>query len=132
MFVVKADNAEIDNVLEYVQSDMEKHQLSQTARSNMLISVGEAFSNIASYAYENGGMATIESVTDDKYYKLIFKDRGKKFNPLTYTDPDLTQSAEERNVGGLGIFMVKQMTDICEYEYTDGCNILTLGIKLSA
>ncbi len=131
-FVVKADNAEMDNVLEYVQTDMEKHQLSQTARSNMLIAVGEAFSNIASYAYEKGGMATIESVTDDKYYKLIFKDRGKKFNPLTYMDPDLTQSAEERNVGGLGIFMVKQMTDICEYEYTDGCNILTLGIKLSA
>ena len=71
------------------------------------------------------------SPTNDKYYKLIFRDRGKKFNPITYLDPDLTQSVEKRNVGGLGIFMVKQMTDICEYEYTYGCNILTLGIKLS-
>lgn len=130
-FVVKADNTEMDNVLEYVQQDMKKHNLSQTARSNMLIAVGEIFANIASYAYEKGGMAMIESVADDKYYKLIFRDRGKKFNPITYLDPDLTQSVEERNVGGLGIFMVKQMTDICEYEYTDGCNILTLGIKLS-
>ncbi len=131
VFVVKADNAETDRVLDYVQSDMKKYNLEQTTRSNMLIAVGEAFANIASYAYERGGMVMIESKTDDKYYMLVFKDRGKRFNPLTHGDPDITQSAEERNIGGLGIYMIKQMTDDCKYEYSEGCNILTLCVKLS-
>ena len=132
IFAVKADNSEMDNVLDFVLQDMKKYNISQTSRSNMLVAVGEAFANIASYAYEGEGMATIDSTVDDKYYRLIFKDRGQKFNPLTYGDPDLTKSAEERNVGGLGIYMIRQMTDFCEYEYKDGCNILILGVKLSS
>ena len=131
LFVVKADNSETDKVLDFVLNDMKKYNVEQTARSNMLIAVGEAFANIASYAYDKGGNATIESKVDETYYKLIFKDRGKKFNPLTYGDPDITQSIDERNVGGLGIYMMKQMTDLCQYKYEEGCNILTLGIKIA-
>lgn len=129
VFVIDADTAQTDKVLEFVQNDMKKNGVEQTPRSNMLIAVGEAFANIASYAYENGGTVTIESKTDEEYYRLIFKDRGKKFNPLSQVDPDITQSAEERKIGGLGIFMIKQMTDIFEYVYADGCNVLTLGVK---
>ena len=97
----------------------------------MLIAVGEIFANIAGYAYKNGGMAVIESKVDDVLYKLVFRDNGKKFNPLTYGDPDVTQSAEERSIGGLGIYMVKQMADFLEYDYIDGYNILTIGVKVS-
>lgn len=132
IFAIKADLNELDNVLDFVQEDMKKHDVTQKSRSNMLIAVGEIFANIAGYAYKNGGMAVIESKVDDVFYKLVFRDNGKKFNPLIYGDPDVTQSAEERSIGGLGIYMVKQMADFLEYEYIDGYNILTIGVKISA
>mgnify|MGYP002852131909 CR=1 FL=1 len=131
VFAIKADNSETDRVLDFVQADMKKYDIEQITRSNMLVAVGEAFSNVANYAYEGEGIVTIESTIDDVYYKLIFKDSGKKFNPLTYGDPDITKSAEERNVGGLGIYMIKKMTDLCEYQYIDGYNILTIGVRLT-
>ena len=131
IFATRAELKEIDRVLEYVQNDMQKHNLNQTVRSNMMVAVGEVFDNIASYAYKKGGLALVESKIEDNCYQLIFKDRGKKFNPLMQNDPDITGSAEERDIGGLGIYMIKQMTDICEYDYVDGCNILRLGIKIS-
>lgn len=131
IYAVKADLSELDNVLDFAQEDMKKNNVSQKSRSNMLIAVGEIFANIAGYAYKNEGMATIESKVDDVLYKLVFKDSGKKFNPLTYGDPDVTQSAEERSIGGLGIYMVKQMADFLAYEYIDGYNILTIGVKIS-
>ena len=131
IFAIKADLNELDNVLDFVQEDMKKNNVAQKSRSNMLIAVGEIFANIAGYAYKNGGMAVIESKVDDVLYKLVFRDNGKKFNPLTYGDPDVTQSAEERSIGGLGIYMVKQMADFLEYDYIDGYNILTIGVKVS-
>ena len=95
----------------------------------MLVAVGEVFANIASYAYEKGGIVLIESKNENGYYKLTFRDRGKKFNPLKQIDPDITGTAEQRKIGGLGIYMTKQMTDVCEYDYVDGCNVFTIGIK---
>ena len=131
IFVIKADNAETDKVLDFVQADMKKYDIEQIARSNMLVAVGEAFANIASYAYDDEGSVSIESTVDETYYKLIFRDSGKKFNPLTYGDPDITKTAEERNVGGLGIYMIKKMTDFCDYRYSEGYNILTIGVRLT-
>ena len=57
-------------------------------------------------------------------------DRGKPFDPLKKTDPDVTLSADERNIGGLGIFLTKKIMDDVRYEYKDGQNILTLKIAL--
>ena len=131
VFVIKAELSETDKVLEFVQNDMKKYNVEQTKRSNMMVAVGEAFANVASYAYESGGMVMIESRVDDQYYKWTFKDRGKKFNPLTYGEPDITQPIEERNVGGLGIYMIKHMTDFSKYEYIDGCNIFSFGVKIN-
>ena len=130
VFVTKAEIGEMNKVLEFVEDDMKKHNIGKTQCSNMLVAVGEAFSNIASYAYKSGGMVLIERKKEKGYYHLIFKDRGKKFNPLAQNDPDITGSAEERNIGGLGIYMIKQMTDVCNYEYVDGCNIFSIGIKI--
>ena len=57
---------------------------------------------------------------------LRFSDNGRPYDPTEKPDPDTTQSAEEREVGGLGIFMVKKLMDEVTYEYADGSNILTL------
>lgn len=130
-FAAKADLKETDKVLEFVQNDMSKAKINPKQCSNMLVAVGEVFANIASYAYEKGGIVLIESKNENGYYKLTFRDRGKKFNPLKQIDPDITGTAEQRKIGGLGIYMTKQMTDVCEYDYVDGCNVFTIGIKNS-
>ena len=62
--------------------------------------------------------------------RLIFSDNGKPYNPLDAKEPDITASAEDRAIGGLGIFMVRKMMDDVEYEYTKGMNKLTLTTKL--
>ena len=63
--------------------------------------------------------------------RLIFQDNGKSYNPLESKEPDITLSAEERIIGGLGVFMVQKMMDDVEYEYTHGMNKLTLSVCLS-
>lgn len=91
----------------------------------------EIFVNIASYAYApNVGMTEIECSVDPekKEYSLVFKDTGKPFNPLDREDPDITLSAEERGIGGLGIFLTKKYMDKVEYKY-ENMNILTVSKK---
>ena len=61
---------------------------------------------------------------------IQFLDNGKPYNPLEKEDPDVTLSAEERSIGGLGIFMVKKSMDSLDYEYQDGKNILTIKKSL--
>ena len=62
---------------------------------------------------------------------VIFRDSGKSFDPLAKKDPDITMSAEERDIGGLGIFLTKKFMDSVTYEYTDGRNVLTISKNLS-
>ena len=87
----------------------------------------EAVENVVSYAYEGGAgwlEAGIERVGDAIVISL--RDSGTPFNPLAKPDPDITLSAEERPIGGLGIFLCKQMMDSVSYGYADGCNCLTM------
>ena len=93
------------------------------------IAVEEIFVNIASYAYPNGdGTATISvsESTSPTAIRITFVDSGIPYNPLAKEDPDITLGAEEREIGGLGIFMVKKSMDDVNYEYTHGHNRLTL------
>ena len=88
---------------------------------------------IASYAYAPGtGIATvcIEIVDDLPVATIAFSDSGVPFDPLKKADPDVTLPAEEREIGGLDIFMTKKTMDEVRYEYKDGQNRLTLVKKL--
>ena len=69
-------------------------------------------------------------VKESDTVRLIFSDNGKPYNPLDANEPDITASAEERSIGGLGIFMVRKMMDNVEYMYKDGQNVLTLMMKV--
>ena len=87
----------------------------------------ELFVNIISYAYKEGIGDTKVSIEKlDNEVVLIFEDEGIKYNPLEKEDPDTTLSLEERQIGGLGIFMVKQMAKKVEYEYYNNKNKLKL------
>ncbi|MBQ3105179.1 MAG: ATP-binding protein [Lachnospiraceae bacterium] len=104
-------------------------QCSDDVRDQLLICVDELFINIAHYAYEGEvGEAIIqmEIREEPKRLKVVFLDRGIPYNPLEKEDPDITLSAEDRKIGGLGIFMVKDFTDYQEYEYVDGYNKFTI------
>ena len=92
----------------------------------------ELFGNIVRYAYQPGmGPATVRvEVTGEPAVILTFIDNGVPYDPLKKADPDTTLSAEERQVGGLGIFMVKKSMDEIAYEYQDGQNILRIKKKI--
>lgn len=89
--------------------------------------VEEIVVNIVNYAYPVGadGEVSIDVIATPSAIELSFSDCGVPFNPLEKEDPDTTLSAEERPIGGLGIFLVKQMMDSVNYRYEDGRNILT-------
>ena len=98
------------------------------------VAIDELFANIANYAYTpDVGPATVRvEVEEDPLTVVItFIDKGIPYDPLAKEDPDITLSAEEREIGGLGIFMVKQTMDEISYEYKDGQNILTIKKNLT-
>ena len=99
------------------------------AQMQISVAVEEIFVNIASYAYApDKGSATVcvEVSGDPVTVTITFVDRGVPYDPLAKEDPDVTLSADERGIGGLGIFMTKKIMDDVAYEYRDGKNILTL------
>ena len=93
------------------------------------VAAEEIFINIASYAYApDKGRATVrvEVSPDPVTVTITFIDQGMPYDPLAKEDPDVTLKAEDRPVGGLGIFMVKKTMDDVTYEYKDGKNILRI------
>lgn len=97
------------------------------------LAVEEIFVNIAHYSgSETAMICTNYHISGDGSGTLTvtFKDSGKPFNPLDRDDPDLTLSAEERRIGGLGIFLTKKFMDSVDYEFADGKNILKITKKI--
>ena len=93
------------------------------------VAVEEIFVNVAHYAYApaTGDVAVGVYVTNDpRSINITFRDSGVPFNPLEKADPDITLKAEDRKIGGLGIYMVRKTMDDMTYEYKDGQNILTM------
>lgn len=95
--------------------------------------VEEVFINIASYAYnEHIGTVTLDLTLDEagNMLYLTFRDTGVPYDPLKKESPDLSAPAEQRPIGGLGIFLVQKYSDVLSYEYADNENRLTIGKKL--
>ena len=96
------------------------------------LAIEEIFVNIAHYAYTDGGDVRITCDVDGNppVLTVTFADSGRKFDPLAKPDPDVTAGAEDRGIGGLGIFLTKKYMDSVEYKYQSGYNILTLVKRL--
>ena len=119
----------IEKVTEFINEQLEAHGCSMKAQMQIDVAIDELFSNIAHYAYNpDVGPATVRVEIRDNPLSVIitFIDNGKPYDPLKKTDPDVTLSAEDREIGGLGIFLVKKTMDDVSYEYKDGQNILTI------
>ena len=125
-------NATVENipkVTAFVDEQLEAFDCPMKAQMQIDIAIDELFSNIAYYAYNpDVGPATVrvEVVEDPMAVVITFIDNGVPYDPLAREDPDTTLSAEERDLGGLGIYMVKKSMDEVTYEYKDGQNILKI------
>ena len=129
---VAATIENIETVTDFVNEQLEAAGCSVKEQMQIDIAIDEIFSNIVHYAYgEKGGDVTvrIELPGNPKEAVLTFVDSGIPYNPLEQSDPDISLSAEERKIGGLGIFMVKKTMDDMTYEYKDGKNILKITKK---
>ena len=132
--VIEAIKENLPTVLAFVDSELESSECSMKSQMQIDLAVEEVFINIANYAYDpETGPATvrIETFSDIPSVDITFIDNGIPYDPLAKKDPDITLSAEDREIGGLGIFMVKKSMDDIRYEYKDGHNILTLSKGLS-
>lgn len=126
---VRADRDQLGTVIDFINETIEEAGGSMKAVMQVELAVEEIFINIASYAYgTDGGDATIRvDMTDNgKVLVIEFIDSGMPFDPLAKDDPDVMLPAEQRGIGGLGIFLVKKNMDSVEYRYEDRCNILTI------
>lgn len=124
--------AELENiaaVTAFVDEQLEALDCSMKAQMQIDIAIDELFGNIAHYAYGEGtGDATVRFGFDEatRTASIAFIDGGVPFNPLEKADPDVNLSAEERGIGGLGIFMVKKSMDKMAYSRENGHNVLTI------
>ena len=116
-------------VNEFVNAKLDEVECLPQTRMQIELAVEEIFINIASYAYcPNEGPVTIRVTVEEAPIRVIltFIDKGKPFDPLAKKDTDVTLPPEEREIGGLGIFLVKKTMDSVKYEYRNGQNILTV------
>ncbi len=122
----------IPAVTDFVEEQLAPLHFSRKAMIQLAVAIDEIFSNIAKYAYDGkGGEATVrvETEAEPEAAVITFIDNGEPFDPLAAGEPDLTLDAEERKIGGLGIFLVKKSMDGISYEYKDGHNILRIKKK---
>ena len=119
----------IEKVTDFVNSQLKEINCPMKAQLQIDVAIDELFGNIAHYAYNpETGPATVrvEVLNPPISVVVTFIDHGMPYDPLKKDDPDITLSAEDREIGGLGIFMVKKTMDEITYEYKDGQNILRI------
>ncbi len=113
----------------FIDDTLEKTGCSEKVRTQFLIASDEILSNI--FLYSKSNSVTVEIKTDEDETALTFSDDGIPFDPLKIEDPDIYLPAEEREPGGLGIFITKKLMDEVIYEYPNQKNTLTIRKKTS-
>ena len=127
--VIEAVIDNLDDVNLFVHKSIKQFEVSKRALMQLDVVVEEIFVNIASYAYSpNTGLVKILLQTDIEplSISLTFIDSGVPYNPLEKSDPDVNLSADDRQIGGLGIFLTKNFVDDISYQFLDGQNILKI------
>lgn len=131
---VRAVADQMDPVMDFINEQLSETGCSEETRIDVDVAVDELLGNIFRYAYgPEGGSVTVEVETgkDPPAVAVTFMDRGKPFNPLAQEMPDTTAlPAGKRPIGGLGLFMVRNLMDEMTYKYRDGQNILTIRKNL--
>lgn len=130
--VVPAHPDQLETVQDFVCRHMAAAGLPVQEQARALLAVEEIFVNIAHYAYHpEQGEATVRCAVGSEIL-MEFLDEGKPFNPLAHAEPDTSLPAEERAIGGLGIYLIKRLMDQVEYRYENGKNILVMRMSTGA
>lgn len=130
---LEATIANTETVTVFVEDFLNEIGCSMRVITQINVAVDELFSNIANYAYApKMGLAkvSLDMSDDGKTVRVTFEDSGVPYNPLAKKDPDVTLSADDRQIGGLGIYMVKKTMDDVTYEFKNGKNILSIIKKV--
>ena len=130
--VFNASKNDFSKVQKFVEEELENRWINQKVINQIDLAVEEIFINIANYAYkgEKGTCKLKINFEQSDRVILTFEDSGIPFNPLEKKDPDTTLSANDRDIGGLGIYLTKKIMDNVEYNYDNNKNILTITKKL--
>lgn len=128
---LKNEVEELTQLPAFVDAVCEEAGIDMALIASLNLALEETVTNVVLYAYKDGvGLVDIDAIYDKNSLKFIITDNGIPFDPTTKEDADTTLSAEERPIGGLGIFLVRQIMDTVSYERKDGKNILTIVKKL--
>lgn len=141
-FECEAKIENLNTATAFLEETLEEIGCGMKQSMQLCVALEEIFVNIAHYAYAKtdssgkiipdtgSGQMSLTLVAEDGKVYMTFEDEGIPYNPLEKADPDVTLSVEDREIGGLGIYMVKKSMDDIAYEHKDGKNILTLMKKL--
>ncbi len=123
-----AETSVLDEVLAFAEEQLEEAGCPMKTMMAVTVAIEEMFVNVARYAYPEGGGSVTLSAQAQQGRSITFclRDRGIPFDPLAKTDPDITLPAEEREIGGLGIYMMKKNMDEAAYSRENGENILSM------
>ena len=129
----KAKTEALSDILGFVDEMLEKYECPMKIQMAICVAIEEVFVNVARYAYEDGEGDVSLGIGFEKETRTLtlrMTDKGVPFDPLAKPDPDITLSAEDREIGGLGIFITKKTMDSVEYAYVNGENTLTMNKKI--
>ena len=126
------DVQQVPQLAEFIDHVCEAMGFDDLTTMQMNLAIEEAVVNVMNYAYPEGttGNVNIEVQANDARLKFVISDSGKRFDPTSVAEADTTLSAEDRSIGGLGIYLVRQLMDSVNYERIGGFNVLTLRKKL--
>ena len=129
---LKNDTSELSALEDFVFKACEIGGFDEEMRGSLNLALEEAVTNVMMYAYPEGteGQVDIDAVSRRGALRFVVTDSGKPFDPTAVPDPDVTLEAEDRQIGGLGIFLVRKIMDSVVYERRDGKNILTMSKKI--
>ena len=130
---IEAAVERLDEVLAFIDAELEARDCPMKAQMQIDVAAEEMFVNIASYAYAPGhgeALIQIETDPDTRVFSVTLIDSGIPYDPLKKAGPDVTLSAEERGIGGLGIYMVKKSMDAVSYRRENGQNIFRMEKKI--
>ena len=127
--IFNADVSELENIFNELNKLLEDYDTDEIAVMKLKLVLEEIFTNISNYAYNDKGIVEfLVDIISNHQLEIIIKliDEGEYFNPLEQATPDTTLSSDEREIGGLGILLIKKNVDVIEYERVDNKNILTI------
>ena len=122
-----ATDESLHEAITFVEEKLEQNDASMKAIMAITVSLEEMFVNVAHYAYpDSEGDVKVGIGFEDDDVTITLTDEGIPFDPLAKEDPDVHASAQERNIGGLGIYMVKKSMDYCSYQRKENKNIFVM------